>query len=76
VPKWEEYPHTPGVFVRAANKGIAGYGTWKSVRKMGGGAAATEARRHREELKRAPGKGKKKAFALKEVPRVFCKCCN
>jgi hypothetical protein len=21
VPKWEEYPHTPGVFVRARNKG-------------------------------------------------------
>jgi hypothetical protein len=21
VPKWEEYPHTPGVFVRVANKG-------------------------------------------------------
>jgi hypothetical protein len=33
VPKWEEYPHTPGVFVRVANKGLAGYGTWKKVRK-------------------------------------------
>jgi hypothetical protein len=21
-PKWEEYPHTPGVFARVANKGI------------------------------------------------------
>jgi hypothetical protein len=29
--------HTPAVFVRAANKGVAGYGTWKSVRKMGDG---------------------------------------
>jgi hypothetical protein len=36
VPKWEEYPHTPGVFVRVANKGVVGYGTWKSVRRMGG----------------------------------------
>jgi hypothetical protein len=35
-PKWEEYPHTPGVFVRVANKGVAGYGTWKSIRKMEG----------------------------------------
>jgi hypothetical protein len=34
VPEWEEYPHTPAVFVRVANKGVAGYGTWKSVRKM------------------------------------------
>jgi hypothetical protein len=37
VPEWEEYPHTPGVFVRVANKGDTGYGTWKSVRKMGDG---------------------------------------
>jgi hypothetical protein len=36
VPEWEEYPHTPGVFVRVANKRLAGYGTWKSVRRMGG----------------------------------------
>jgi hypothetical protein len=33
VQEWEEYPHTPGVFVRAANKGVAGYGTWKRIRK-------------------------------------------
>jgi len=25
----------PAVFVRVANKGVAGYGTWKKVRKMG-----------------------------------------
>jgi hypothetical protein len=25
----------PAVFVRVANKGLAGYGTWKSIRKMG-----------------------------------------
>jgi len=24
---------TPGSFVRAANKGVAGYGTWKKVRR-------------------------------------------
>jgi hypothetical protein len=34
VPEWELLAHTPAVFVRAANKGVAGYGTWKSVRKM------------------------------------------
>jgi hypothetical protein len=34
-PKWEEYPHTPGVFVRVANAGLTGYETWKSVRRMG-----------------------------------------
>ena len=33
-PKWEEYPHTPAVFVRVANKGVVGYGTWKNIRKM------------------------------------------
>jgi hypothetical protein len=36
VPNWEEYPHTPGVFVRVASKGVAGYGTWKSVPIMEG----------------------------------------
>ncbi len=25
----------PAVFVRVANKGVTGYGTWKSVRRMG-----------------------------------------
>jgi hypothetical protein len=29
-------PIPPAVFARVANKGLAGYGTWKSVRKMGG----------------------------------------
>src|SRR6266403_2726895 len=28
-PKWEECPIPPGIFVRVANKGFAGYGTWK-----------------------------------------------
>jgi len=36
VPEWEEYPHTPAVFVRVASKGLRGYGTWKSVRRMEG----------------------------------------
>jgi hypothetical protein len=26
VPEWEELGYTPGVFVRVANKGVAGYG--------------------------------------------------
>src|SRR6267154_47091 len=30
-------PDTPGVFVRVASKGLAGYGAWQSARKMGGG---------------------------------------
>jgi hypothetical protein len=34
VPEWEEYLHTPGVFVRVAFKGLRVYGTWKSVRRM------------------------------------------
>jgi hypothetical protein len=29
VPVWEEMMHTPAVFVRVANKGVAGYGEWK-----------------------------------------------
>jgi hypothetical protein len=34
VPEWKLLAHTPAVFVRAANKGVAGNGAWKSVRKM------------------------------------------
>jgi hypothetical protein len=30
-PFWEELVYTPGVFVRAANTGVAGYGEWKSA---------------------------------------------
>ncbi len=30
VPFWELLVHTPAVFVRVANKGVTGYGTWKS----------------------------------------------
>jgi hypothetical protein len=29
--------YTPAVFVRVRNKGLRGYGTWKSIRKNGGG---------------------------------------
>ena len=31
VPIWEELVYTPAVFVRVANKGDAGYATWKSA---------------------------------------------
>ena len=34
VSKWEELVYTPAVFVRVANKGVTGYGTWKSVRNL------------------------------------------
>jgi hypothetical protein len=34
VPNWELLVYTPGVFVRVASKGLAGYGTWKTVRRM------------------------------------------
>ncbi len=36
APEWELLVHMPGVFVRVANNRLTGYGTWKSVRKMGG----------------------------------------
>ena len=49
VPEWEEYPHTPGVFVRVANKGVAGYGTWKSVRRMEDESTTETERRRAEE---------------------------
>jgi hypothetical protein len=35
VPERELLVHTPAVFVRVANKGVTGYGTWKKVRKIG-----------------------------------------
>jgi hypothetical protein len=38
-PEWELLVHTPAVFVRVPNKGLAGYGTWKSVRRMEGEGA-------------------------------------
>jgi len=33
---WELLVHTTAVFVRVANKGDAGYGTWKKIRKSEG----------------------------------------
>src|SRR5213080_707787 len=33
-PEWELLVHTSAVFVRAANTGLTGYGTWKCVRRM------------------------------------------
>jgi hypothetical protein len=35
VPEWEEYPHTPAIFVRVAKKGVRAYGTWKNIRNFG-----------------------------------------
>jgi hypothetical protein len=49
VPKWEEYLHTPGVFVRVANKGVAAYRTWKCVRRMEEGSATEPQGRRVEE---------------------------
>src|SRR5690242_4222075 len=63
VPFWELLVHTPAVFVRVAAKGLAGYGRWKNIRKMG---IATEARRHGEELKRAHDMEKRRALGLEE----------
>jgi hypothetical protein len=34
-PEWELLVYTPAVFVRAANKGVTAYVTWKKIRKMG-----------------------------------------
>jgi hypothetical protein len=33
-PEWEEYPHTPAVFVRAANKELTAYVKWKSAEAL------------------------------------------
>ena len=35
APEWELLAHTPAVFVRVGNKEVAGFRTWKSVRKTG-----------------------------------------
>jgi hypothetical protein len=32
----------PAVFVRVANKGVAGYGTWKKIRRIGGNVGGSE----------------------------------
>ena len=42
VPEWELSAHTPAVFVRVAKAGLTGYGTWKSIRKMGDGGERCE----------------------------------
>jgi hypothetical protein len=57
IPKWEEYPHTPGVFVRVANAGLTGYVTWKSVRRMGAEREGKESRWHPPVYVRAESKG-------------------
>ena len=40
----------PAVFARVANKEVAGYGTWKSVRKTGGRDRANGARTEKKYL--------------------------
>jgi hypothetical protein len=66
---WELLVHTPAVFVRVANKGVTGYGTWKRVRKMG-----DRERLHLgtfESLNVEETRGGRKIFGLKEVTRQF-----
>jgi hypothetical protein len=46
----------PAVFVRVANKGLAGYGTWKRVRKMGDGG--TPGDQEMNDIKEAARKGR------------------
>jgi hypothetical protein len=47
VPFWELLVYTPAVFVRVRNKGVAGYGTWKKIRKMGDTREMMEVRSQR-----------------------------
>jgi hypothetical protein len=42
-------PYTPAVFVRVANKELSAYGTWKNIRKTGGGTDVGEGRITRDE---------------------------
>jgi hypothetical protein len=49
APNWELLVHIPAVFVRVANTRLTGYGTWKSIRKMGDEAAAEIPQRGRAE---------------------------
>jgi hypothetical protein len=50
----------PAVFVRVASKGLTGYGTWKSIRKMEEGEL--------QDLKEG-------IWLEGGTPPVFCKCC-
>jgi hypothetical protein len=45
VPIWEELGYSPAVFVRVANKGLRGYGTWKKIRKNIGRGLTQRAKR-------------------------------
>jgi hypothetical protein len=63
VADWELLVYTPSVFVRAANTGLAGYGTWKSVRRTGDGLG--------ERVNAGEGRGERKAFGLRDVPPWF-----
>ena len=62
MPAWKLLLHTPAVFVRVASKGFAGYGTWKSVRKMedSDGCNVGTSR---------PGRGLRSAFDLSATAR-------
>jgi hypothetical protein len=46
----------PAVLVKVANKGLAGYGTWKRVRKMGDGG--TRGDQEMNDVKEAARKGR------------------
>ena len=72
-PKWKEYPHTPGVFVRVAGKGLTGYGTWKCVRRMEE-VSATESQRHRAGEEMEWLVSNKWLTIITTPPPVFQKC--
>ncbi len=82
MPEWELLVHTPAVFVRVANNRLTGYGTWKSVRRMGDRAfrpsrdlRSTTAMKLRSERPHVEmsgkGRGERKALGLKDVPPTF-----
>ena len=73
VSKWEEYPHTPSVFVRVTSKGLTGYGTWKCVRRMEEGLG-TEPQRHRAEEEMEWLVCNKWLTIITTPPPVFHKC--
>ena len=51
-PEWELLVHTSAVFVRAANTGLTGYGTWKCVRRMEDRLVRPAAEDNRQEAQR------------------------
>jgi hypothetical protein len=68
VPFWEFRAPTPAVFVRVANKGVAGYGTWKKIRKMGDGFRASTPRRVGTSKRlRREGREKRKTLVARDL---------